>query len=55
MTERKGEPLAEQLTRTDSRIPDTEIEKGGVQEITGSAREDKQKPILMLYNSLRDR
>ena len=46
----KGDPLAEHLTRTDSRIPDTEIEEGGVDENTGSTREDRQKPIF--YNSL---
>ena len=41
MTVGKGEPLAEQLTRTGSRILDTEIEDGGVVENIGSSEAGK--------------
>ena len=49
----RGDPLAEQLTRSDSRILDTEIEDGGVVEKTGSAGEGKAiGNISALYVSL---
>ena len=35
----RGDPLAEHLTRSGSRIFDTEIEDGGVVENIGSAKE----------------
>ena len=36
-----GDPLAEQLTRSDSRMPETETEEGGVVENIGSTRESQ--------------
>ena len=36
----RGDPLAEQLTRSDSRILGTETEDDGVEEKTGSAEKE---------------
>ena len=46
-----GDPLAEHLTRSGSRILDTEIDDGGVVENTGSARESNNTTAIVEYMS----
>ena len=46
----RGDPLAEQLTRSASRIRGTGTEDGGVDEKTGSTGKVKQLFILVFCN-----
>ena len=46
----RGDPLAEHLTRSDSRILGTETEDDGVDENAGSTERVKQLSILVYYS-----